>query len=55
VLSNGLFVRNFSAGKVIVNPTSKSITYPLGKTWTTINGTALSTLTLAPSTGEILH
>ena len=55
VLSNGLYVRNFSAGKVVVNPTSKSITLPLAKPYTTINGTRLTSLTLAPSTGEILR
>jgi hypothetical protein len=50
----GAYVRDFATGKVIVNPTTRSITLPLGKTYTTLDGLQVTTLTLAPSTGEVL-
>ena len=54
VHSTGAYVRDFQGGKVVVNPTSASITVPLGRAYTTLDGRSVSSLTLAPETGEVL-
>jgi hypothetical protein len=53
-LSTGAYQRTFTGGRVLVNPTTKSITVSLGQTLKTSAGKATSTVTLAPHTGEIL-
>lgn len=53
-LSSGAYQRTFTGGKVLVNPTTKSITASLGASMKTSAGKTTTTLTLAPHTGEIL-
>ncbi|MGH9123792.1 MAG: putative glycoside hydrolase [Acidimicrobiales bacterium] len=52
----GVYQRRFSGGLVVVNPTSASVTLPLGAgQWTTLEGSTVSSqLTLAANTGEVL-
>ena len=52
----GAYQRRFSGGLVVVNPTSASVTVPLGAgQWTTLEGTTVSGhYTLAANTGDVL-
>jgi hypothetical protein len=52
--ANGVYQRTFSAGKVLVNPTSSTATVPLGATYKKLNGTTATSATLRPNTAEIL-
>jgi hypothetical protein len=52
----GAYQRRYSGGLVVVNPTSSSVTVPLGAgQWTTLDGTTVSgSFTLAANTGDVL-
>ncbi|HKD34841.1 MAG TPA: putative glycoside hydrolase [Gaiellaceae bacterium] len=47
--------RNYSRGTVVVNPTSATVTVQLGGTYYQDDGTAVSSVTLGPTTGAILR
>ncbi len=49
-----LYTRNWSLGKVFVNPTTASVTVALGGNYADLDGATVSTLTLAPNTAQIL-
>jgi hypothetical protein len=56
-LSNGLYVRNFDKGKVVVNPSTRSHSLKLGAKYVDLAGTirtAGSSLGLAAHTAQIL-
>jgi hypothetical protein len=52
----GAYQRRYSGGVVVVNPTSSSVTIPLGAgQWTTLDGTTVSgSFTLAANSGDVL-
>jgi Hypothetical glycosyl hydrolase family 15 len=47
--------RDFSGGVVVVNPSDASVTVALGATYTLPDGTQVDSVTLAPTTAEILR
>jgi hypothetical protein len=47
--------RDYTGGVVLVNPTTASVTVPLGGTYYDASGAALSSLTLGPTTGAVLR
>jgi hypothetical protein len=49
-----VYQRKFSLGRVLVNPTTRTFTVPLGKTYHTLDGVAVTSVTLGPETAEIL-
>ncbi len=51
---SGAYVRRFANGMSVVNPTGRSVTVPLGRSMRRLNGSSTSSLTLAPSSGEVL-
>jgi putative glycosyl hydrolase-like family 15 (GHL15) protein len=53
-LSSGVYSRFFSNGRALVNPTTAARTVSLGGTYRTSAGTLVTSLRLAPATGEIL-
>jgi len=55
VNSQGIYMRNFANGLVLVNPTANSITVNLGANYTEIGSTTIiSSVTLTPYSGMIL-
>jgi hypothetical protein len=50
-----VYRRAFSRGLVLVNPTSSTTAVSLGATYTTLLGTQVTSVTLAPKTAEILR
>jgi hypothetical protein len=52
--SQNVYMRDFTSGKVLFNPSSNSYTINLGGTFTLLNGTSVTSVSLAPYTGEIL-
>ncbi len=50
----GLYQRQFSTGKVLVNPTPATVTVQLGRTYHDAYGHAMTSATLTPNTGLIL-
>jgi hypothetical protein len=53
--TNNVYQRTFTGGRVLVNPNPKStFTVALGGTFHTLNGTAITSITLAPHTAAIL-
>ncbi|HEV8452931.1 MAG TPA: putative glycoside hydrolase [Gaiellales bacterium] len=52
--AGGVYQRTFAAGKVLVNPGDTSVTVPLGSTYTDLDGQTVSSVTMAPHTGQIL-
>jgi hypothetical protein len=52
--SGGGFERNFTTGKVLVNPSTSNWTVSLGATYRDISGRRITTATLLPDTGLIL-
>ncbi len=50
----GGYVRDFTAGKVVVNPTRETVTVDLGGSFVDTHGAARTTLTLKPNSAEIL-
>lgn len=55
VKADGVYQRDFAAGKVLVNPTTSPVTVHLGATYVGVDGQSLSSVTLAPYTGRILR
>ncbi len=53
-LANGVASRKFSAGRVLVNPTTAPQTVALGETLTDMAGQSVTSVTLASGTAEIL-
>ncbi len=51
---NGVYQRQFSTGKVLVNPTTAAVTVAFGGTYKDAYGHSMSQATLAPHTGLIL-
>ena len=50
----GVYLRDFAAGKVLVNPSSASVSVPLGGAYVDLDGHLVTSITLAPHTGQIL-
>lgn len=50
----GVYQRAFTKGLALVNPTEVAVTVPLPQPMTTMDGTTVSSLTMAPNTGEVL-
>lgn len=46
--------RDFSRGVALVNPTSTSVTVPLGRSYSTQDGEIVTSMTLGPTTGAVL-
>jgi len=53
-LKGGVYQRSFTKGRVLVNPTGSAVTVKLGSTMTTIGGSRISSLKLAPYSGTVL-
>src|SRR5205823_78195 len=51
--SGNCYVRNFTKGKVVVNPTTASCSYSLGGTYTDVTGAKVTTASLPVNTGGI--
>lgn len=49
-----VFARDFSDGKVLVNPTSKTFCVPLERSYRTLDGNIVNEITLSGQSGEIL-
>jgi len=52
--SQNVYMRDFTGGKVLFNPSANSYTINLGGTYTLLNGTSVTRIGLAPYTGQIL-
>lgn len=52
--SDGVYSREFAQGRVYVNPTSRTRTIALGGTFTTLTGAPVTSLTLGPTSAEVL-
>jgi hypothetical protein len=52
--ASGAYERDFSSGKALVNPTTATVTVPLGGTYYTLNRQQVTSVTLAPNTGEVV-
>lgn len=52
--SQGVYMRDFTGGIVLFNPSDNSYTINLGNTYQLTNGTIVSSITLDPWSGEIL-
>jgi hypothetical protein len=50
----GAYLRDFAVGKVAVNPTTTSVSIPLGGAYVDLAGHLVTSITLAPHTGQIL-
>jgi hypothetical protein len=53
-LAAGLYQRTYANGLVLVNPSSKTVTAKLGKTYHTPGGSSVTTVTMTPHTGQVL-
>jgi hypothetical protein len=53
-LKGGVYQRSFTNGRVLVNPSGSAVTVKLGTTMSTIGGSRISSLTLAPYSGTVL-
>jgi hypothetical protein len=53
-LAAGVYQRTYSNGLVLVNPSSKTITVKLGKTYHTPGGSSVTSVAMAPYTGQVL-
>jgi hypothetical protein len=51
----GVYQRAFEGGLVLVNPTGSTVTVPLGGAYVTLDGDAVTSLSMAPHTGEVLR
>jgi hypothetical protein len=51
---SGVYQRSFTGGRVLVNPTSSTVTVSLGGTYRTLAGASVTSVTLGPKTAEIL-
>ena len=52
--SENVYIRDFTDGKVLLNPSADSYIVNLGGNYQFMNGTVVSSIVLAPYTGEIL-
>jgi hypothetical protein len=52
--SQNVYIRNFTSGKVLLSPSANSYTINLGGNYQFLNGTVVSSVVLAPYSGEIL-
>ncbi len=52
--TGGVYQRAFTNGLVLVNPTGVPVAVPLLRQMTTLDGRTVSSLTMAPNTGEVL-
>jgi hypothetical protein len=52
--SQNVYMRNFTGGMVLLNPSSTSYNVILPNNYQLLNGTVVSSVVLAPWTGEIL-
>jgi hypothetical protein len=52
---DGVYTRNFSAGRVLVNPSRRIRTVALGGTYLTPTGNRVTTVKMGPNTGKILR
>jgi len=52
--SQNVYMRDFTGGKALVNPSANSYTVSLGGTYKLLDGTTVSSVTLQPHSGEIL-
>ncbi len=52
--ASGVYQRQFSTGRVLVNPTGTTVTVRLGRTYFDANHHAITTAKMAPNTGLIL-
>lgn len=52
--SDGAYNREFALGRALVNPTGRIVNVPLGAAYTTLDGSRVTALTLAPHSGEVL-
>jgi hypothetical protein len=50
----GVYVRPFTNGLALVNPTTSSVTVTLSGTFTTLDGVEVTSLTMGANTGEVL-
>ena len=53
--TGGVYQRDFSAGKVLVNPGKLAVTVSLGGVYFVDSGLPITSVTMAPHTGRILH
>jgi hypothetical protein len=53
-LKGGVYQRSFTKGRVLVNPGGAAVTVKLAATMTTISGTRVNSLQLAPYSGTVL-
>jgi hypothetical protein len=51
----GYYVRSFADGRVVVNPTTSSVTVPLGSTFMDLSCRPVSAITLAPHRAAVLR
>ena len=51
----GVYQRNFATGRVLVNPTGVTVRVKLGKSFTTLTGGTVTSVTLTPYTASILR
>ena len=52
--SQNIYMRDFTGGKVLLNPSTSTYTINLGGSYKTLDGTTVSSITMNPHTGEIL-
>ena len=52
---NGVYRRNFTGGIAFVNPTAVPVTVTLPRAYTDLDGAEVTSVTLAPNTGEVLQ
>jgi len=50
----GAYERDFTSGKALVNPTTATVTVPLGGSYYTLGRQRVTSVTLAPHTGEVV-
>jgi hypothetical protein len=53
VTSSGAYVRSFTSGLGVVNPTASTVTVVLGGTYRDLDGVSRTSVTLAPNTGMV--
>lgn len=51
---DGTYGRTFGQGRVLVNPTGRTIRVSLGAAYTTLDGSRVTSVTLVPHSGEVL-
>jgi hypothetical protein len=52
--SQNVYMRDFTGGKVLFNPSTNSYTVNLGQTYTNLAGNSVTSLVLQPHTGDVL-